>query len=94
MGFCIKAKFDSYVQVHEIRLYDRVMFLDATTKYVCVYDDSSMIPCNDIDINASAIFERTINPQVDPRTYVCIKIKDKQREPLIIHKNNELGTDF
>lgn len=71
--------------LHRLGLYDRVVFVDSyNTKYVCVYDDSSIIPCDEIDINSPIIFEKSINPQVDPRTYVCIKVGDKQREKLVL----------
>ena len=72
------------LRAHKICLYDRVMFLDAKTKYVHIYEDTSIVPCDTIDTNAHIIFERTINPQIDPRTYVCIKVGDEQRERLVI----------
>lgn len=85
MGFVIKHESNHNLRVHQICLYDRVKFIDVNTRYVCIYDDLSIIPCNDIDANAPLIFEKTINPQVDPRTYVCIKVKDQQRNPLAIN---------
>lgn len=80
------GKFDECLRAHRIFLYDRVMFLDAKTKYVHIYDDTSIIPCDTIDTSAPVIFERTTNPQIDPRTYVCIKVNDEQRNPLVIHR--------
>ena len=75
----------SFVRLYPLCLYDRVMFMNANTKYVCIYNDSSITLCNDIDINAPVIFERTINPEIDRRIYVCIKVEDEQREPLVIN---------
>ena len=85
------AKCESYtIPKHsyaiKINLYDRIIFTENyNTKYVCVYNNS-IIPLNDIDINAPLILERTINPEIDPRTYVVIKVGEKQRDPLIIHR--------
>ena len=82
----LKATHDPFsLRYHKLGLYDRVMFVDdPKTKYVLVDEQSSIIPSDTIDVNADVIFEKTINPQIDPRTYVCIKVGDKQRERLII----------
>lgn len=69
----------------EIGLYDHIRFADelATKQYICAYKNSKMwTPLDTIDKNAYIIFERTINPDLDPRTYVCIKIGNQMRENL------------
>ena len=74
--------------VQEICLYDCILCFDdddSLETYINCYKDSC-VKSNQIDINAPIIFERTINPQIDPRTYVCIKVGDKQRDPLIIQR--------
>lgn len=76
----------TYQHVRQLNLYDMIIFNnDYKTKYVC-FNDDCLVPCNEIDANAGLILERTINPEIDPRTYVVIKIGDKQRDPLIIHR--------
>lgn len=86
----IMAKCESYTSpysyVRELNLYDRIIFkYNYNTKYVC-FNNNSLTPCDDIDVNAPLILERTINPEIDPRTYIVIKLGDKQRDPLIIHR--------
>lgn len=69
----------------EIGLYDRLRFADelAIKNYICAYQNSqTWIPLDTIDKNAYMIFERTINPDLDPKIYVCIKIGDQMRENL------------
>ena len=76
---------DNKVRCHLLGLYDRVGFVDefATKKYICIYEDSpTLTPRDTIDRTACVIFERTINPYVDPRIYICIKIGNKMREDL------------
>lgn len=73
---------DTYVK--KLDLYDRVIFVDdVKSKYVCLYEDcNTLIDRNDLEGTESVVFEKTINPCINPRTYVCIKIGDKCREDL------------
>ena len=76
---------ETTVRLHPLGLYDRVICTDNyQTKYICIDENLSINPCDTIDTNATIIFEKSINPQVDPRTYVCIKVGNKQREQLVI----------
>lgn len=68
----------------KLDLYDRIRFIDAfESKYVCLYEDSNqLVAQNNLNGTESVVFEKTTNPQVDPRTYVCIKVGSECREDL------------
>ena len=68
----------------KLDLYDRVIFVDDfKSKYVCLYEDSDTLVAQD-NLNGTecVVLEKTINPQIDPRTYVCIKVGSECREDL------------
>lgn len=75
--------YDRETRAYKLCLYDRLIFnSELTTKtYINVYPDQ-FIPSNTPDITADAIFERTINPNLNPRIYVCIKVGNEYREDL------------
>lgn len=82
---CILAIEDiSATYVKELNLYDRVLFTDNfKSKYVCLYTTSNtLIALNSLTGLEYIVFEKTINPKIDPRTYVCIKVGNKCREDL------------
>lgn len=68
----------------KLDLYDRVIFVDDfKSKYVCLYADSNtLVAQNNLDGTECVVLEKTINPQIDPRTYVCIKVGSECREDL------------
>lgn len=68
----------------KLDLYDRVIFIDSfESKYVCMYKGSNeLVAKNNLDGTECVVFEKTINPQVDHRTYVCIKVGNECREDL------------
>ena len=70
--------------VKKLDLYDRVIFVDDfKSKYVCLHEDSdTLVAQNNLDGVECVVFEKTINPQIDPRTYVCIKVGSECREDL------------
>lgn len=70
--------------VKKLNLYDRVIFIDDfKSKYVCLYEDSNILfTQNNLNGTECVVLEKTINPQIDPRTYVCIKVGNKCREDL------------
>lgn len=70
--------------VKKLDLYDRIIFTDDfKSKYVCLYEDSNtLIIQNNLNGTEYVVLEKTINPQIDPRTYVCIKVGNKCREDL------------
>lgn len=70
--------------VKKLDLYDRVIFVDDfKSKYVCLYADSdTLVAQNNLDGTECVVLEKTINPQIDPRTYVCIKVGSECREDL------------
>ena len=70
--------------VKKLDLYDRVIFLDNfKSKYVCLYESSNTLVVQDhLDGTECVVLEKTINPQIDPRTYVCIKVGSECREDL------------
>lgn len=84
---CISAiENTSAIYVKELNLYDRVIFTDNfKSKYVCLYAASNtLIVQNSLTGMEDVVFEKTINPQIEPRTYVCIKVGSKCREDLKI----------
>lgn len=70
--------------VKKLDLYDRVIFVDDfKSKYVCLYESSNTLVAQDhLDGTECVVLEKTINPQIDPRTYVCIKVGSECREAL------------
>ena len=69
--------------VKAVHLYDRVFFGNIATKYICWYADTRYLNCTDEpDMNAHCIFEKTINPDLDPGWYVCVKCGDEYRANL------------
>lgn len=68
----------------KLDLYDRVVFVDNfKSKYICLYENSNeLVHQNSLDGTEYVVFEKTINPQIDPRTYVCIKVGSECREDL------------
>ena len=70
--------------VKKLDLYDRIIFTDDfKSKYVCLYEDSNtLVAQNNLDGTERIVLEKTINPQIDPRTYVCIKVGNECREDL------------
>jgi hypothetical protein len=68
----------------KLDLYDRVIFVDDfKSKYVCLYESSNTLVAQDhLDGTECVVLEKTINPQIDPRTYVCIKVGSECREDL------------
>jgi hypothetical protein len=70
--------------VKKLDLYDRVIFIDDfKSKYVCLYEDSNtLVAQNNLDGTECVVLEKTINPQIDPRTYVCVKVGNECREDL------------
>lgn len=70
--------------VKKLNLYDRIMFVDDfKSKYICLYEGSNtLVAQNNLDGTECVVLEKTINPQIDPRTYVCIKVGSECREDL------------
>lgn len=68
----------------KLDLYDRVMFIDDfKSKYVCLYEDSdTLVAQNNLNGMERVVLEKTINPQIDPRIYICIKVGNECREDL------------
>lgn len=68
----------------KLDLYDRVIFVDdVKSKYVCLYEDANtLLAQNHLNGTECVVLEKTINPQIDPRTYVCIKVGNECREDL------------
>lgn len=82
---CVKPTRDtSATYAKKLNLYDRVIFVDDfKSKYVCLYEDSdTLVAQNNLDGTECVVLEKTINPQIDPRTYVCIKVGSECREDL------------
>lgn len=82
-GFnCTKDTPTAYVK--KLDLYDRIIFTDDfKSKYVCLYEDSNtLVAQNNLNGTECVVLEKTINPQIDPRTYVCIKVGSECREDL------------
>lgn len=71
-------------RLKKLDLYDRALFVDDfKSKYVCLYEGSNtLVAQNNLDGTECVVFEKTINPQIDPRTYVCIKVGSECREDL------------
>lgn len=72
------------IYAKKLDLYDRIIFVDDfKSKYVCLYEDSNtLVAQNNLDGTECVVLEKTINPQIDPRTYVCIKVGSECREDL------------
>ena len=70
--------------VKKLDLYDRIIFVDNfKSKYVCLHEDSNtLVPQDNLNGTECVVLEKTINPQIDPRTYVCIKVGSECREDL------------
>ena len=68
----------------KLDLYDRVIFVDNfKSKYICLYENSNeLVHQNNLNGTEYVVFEKTINPQIDPRTYVCIKVGSECRKDL------------
>ena len=82
---CVSPTRDTPITyVKKLDLYDRVIFIDDfKSKYVCLYENSNtLVAQNNLDGTEYVVLEKTINPQIDPRTYVCIKVGSECREDL------------
>ena len=82
---CVSPTWDTpTTYVKKLDLYDRVIFIDDfKSKYVCLYENSNtLVTQNNLDGTECVVLEKTINPQIDPRTYVCIKVGSECREDL------------
>ena len=80
---------EANIFARQIHLYDRLWFGDNTAKYICWRKDESLgkdvgrlIYSNNPDKNSDIVFEKTINPEIDPHCYVCIKCGNECREDL------------
>ena len=79
------APINQGVRLYPLCLYDKFKFIGelATKKYVCVYTEQwQFIPTDAPNKTADVIFERTIDPNLDSKIYVCIKLGDEMREDL------------
>lgn len=82
---CVSLTRDTPITyVKKIDLYDRIIFMDDfKSKYVCLYEDSNtLVAQNNLNGTECVVLEKTTNPQIDPRTYVCIKVGSECREDL------------
>ena len=89
---CVSLTRDTPVSyAKKLDLYDRVIFVDNfKSKYVCLYENSNtLVAQNNLDGTELVVLEKTINPQIDPRTYVCIKVGSECREDLRTIGENE-----
>ena len=73
--------------VRRVELYSRRYFANNPTKYICWYKDEDigknagrLVYSEQPDPNADIIFEKTINPELDPHGYICIKCGDEWRD--------------